>query len=86
MCLGLGDPYQVTLWLSLIRFRLLETGVSAVLDIECLLQPRKGLGKMEGRLLVNQLLPLCVCKKMMPLAITELCSVLVFWRPAVTSL
>jgi len=86
MCLGLRDPYQVTLWLSLIRFSLLETGVSAVLDIECLLQPPEGLGKMEGRLMVSQLLPLCVCKKMMPLAITELCSVLVFWRPAVTSL
>ena len=51
------------LWLSLIRFRSLETDVSAVLDIKCLPQPREGLGKMEGRLLVNQLLPLCVCKE-----------------------
>ena len=51
------------LWLSLIRFRSLETDVSAVLDIKCLPQPQEGLGKMEGRLLVNQLLPLCVCKE-----------------------
>lgn len=53
-----------------------------VLNIQFLLHhqlgSRGGTGKMESSLLVNQLLMLCICKEIMPLAMMRYA---VFWPP-----